>query len=256
MPSRKRAKGKARKAKATENNCNLILHNDSVCRHGCEIISKDDVCYKFVELLEVEMKNTANDITLSRRQGSNNTFSIADEIIERLLRSLNKRPWGRLLRYEYDENEETKQKLQRLLLNLGTNILLRDEELRLGMASTVAMVMLSIPYDFDLMKALVVQSARTALRDLNDGVHYDIIKFFNKRTPCICLEKLTFQERPMPRKARCDYCKTEKERSQLYLCSACLYFYYCSEDCQAAAWSAHQRKCDVLRGRRRLEGWR
>jgi len=60
MPSRKRAKGKARKAKARESNCNLILHNESVCRHGCEVISKDDICYKFVEQLEVEMTAVYN----------------------------------------------------------------------------------------------------------------------------------------------------------------------------------------------------
>lgn len=69
MPSRKRAKGKARKAKARASNCNLILHNDNVCRHGCEVISKDDICYKFVEQFEVEMnvvyrasRRTVNEI--------------------------------------------------------------------------------------------------------------------------------------------------------------------------------------------------
>ena len=56
MPSRKRAKGKARKAKARESSCSLILHDDSVCRHGCDIISKDDICYKFVEQFEGSLR--------------------------------------------------------------------------------------------------------------------------------------------------------------------------------------------------------
>ena len=58
MPSsRKKAKGKARKAsKSNSNNCNLILHYESVCRHGCDIISKDDICFKFIERFEVELR--------------------------------------------------------------------------------------------------------------------------------------------------------------------------------------------------------
>ena len=57
MPSRKKAKGKARKAsKTNSNNCNLILHYESVCRHGCDIISKDDICFKFIQNFEVELR--------------------------------------------------------------------------------------------------------------------------------------------------------------------------------------------------------
>ena len=112
MPSRKRAKGKARKAKARASNCNLILHNDNVCRHGCEIISKDDICYKFVEQLEVEMK-TSMDLS----EGSN-SLSFTTDILKRLKASKE---------YNNDNSEETQHKLQ-LFINLGTNLLLRDEK--------------------------------------------------------------------------------------------------------------------------------
>ena len=68
MPSRKKAKGKARKAKAKE--CNLLLHDDSVCRHGCESISKEDLCYKFVKQFEVELNKAY--------RSCNNDFEIGD----------------------------------------------------------------------------------------------------------------------------------------------------------------------------------
>ena len=122
-------------------------------------------------------------------------------------------------------------------------------ELTSDSPSIVAMVVVSCHDDYDVKQALTVLKSRIALRDLNDGLHYDIIKFFHKRSTCQCLEKLYLQERAKSRRALCNYCKVRKERSQLYLCSACLYFYYCSEECQAAAWPDHQEKCNALRGR-------
>ena len=259
MPSRKRAKGKARKAKARESNCNLILHNDNVCRHGCDIISKDDICYKFVEQLEMEMK------TLMDLSEGSNSLSFTTDILKRLKASK-----------EYDmiwndNSEETQQKLQSLFINLGTNLLLRDEkdrsivlanavvgfeaiaQMNFGMAAAVAMVVVSCHHRYDVTKALTVLKSRTALRDLNDGLQYDIIKFFHKRTSCRCLEKLYLEERAKSRQAACWHCKVRKERSQLYLCSACSYFHYCSKHCQAADWpDNHQRKCKMLSSHRLL----
>jgi len=80
MPSRKRAKGKARKAKSRESNCNLVLHKD-VCRHGCGIISKVDICYKFVEQFEVEMNAV---IELSIDTEGSNSLSFSNQTIKRL----------------------------------------------------------------------------------------------------------------------------------------------------------------------------
>ena len=255
MPSRKRAKGKARKAKARESNCNLILHNDNVCRHGCEVISKDDVCYRFVEQFEAEMKTS---IDLS--EGSN-SLSFTTDTLKRLKASKEYETiWN-------NNSEETQKKLRSLFIHLGINILLREDkhrlsneqviagfqEIRLGMASTVAMAVVSCQHDYDVLKALSVpDNGRTVLRDLNDGLPYDIIRFFNKRTSCRCLEKLYLEERAKPRIHACWNCKVKKERSQLYLCSACRYYHYCSKDCQAANWHDHQRKCSILSSHRLL----
>ena len=92
MPSRKRAKGKARKAKARESNCNLILHNDSICRHGCEVISKDDICYKLVEQLEVEM-NTVIDSMPDELQ----LFNFYNATNERLRSARNMTSFGMMI---------------------------------------------------------------------------------------------------------------------------------------------------------------
>ena len=233
MPSRKRAKGKARKAKARESNCNLILHNENVCRHGCEVISKDDVCYKFVEQLEVEMKavyDLRDDIYLAE---------MVNETID-LLKA----------RKEYvmiwdNDSKDTRQKLQSLLINLGTNLLLRGDKRRsINLVSVVIAFCVTIGHhEFNYWKAMDSSRHRVSLRNAADGLIYDSAKFFHKRIPCQCLEKIYLRERPKPRLSECSYCKEVKDRRELYLCSSCLYHHYCGVDCQTKHWPKHKLDC-------------
>jgi len=243
MPSRKRAKGKARKAKARESNCNLILHNDSLCRHGCEVITKDDACYKFVEQFEVEL----NAVYDSLGPGPDNLFlnSLLGDTIERMKVSKNKE-------YEmiWDSNEDTRQKLQSLFINLGVNILLRPSTLtvtarRMQLSTLSAMAVVSCHYDMNLSKA--ISNDTRALRDLY-ALPYDTLKFFHKKISCQCLKKLYLNERAKPRHATCVYCVTMKERSQLFLCSGCFYSYYCGVECQTKHWSFHKSFCNNCSG--------
>ena len=244
MPSRKRAKGRARKAKARESNCNLILHNDSVCRHGCEVISKDDVCYKFVEQFEVEL----NAVYDSLGPGPDGLFlnSLFGDTIERIKASMNKE-------YEmiWDSDEETRQKLQSLFINLGVNILLRRSSSlaepltvaarRIQLSTISAIAVESCPYDMNWSEA--ISNNTRALRDLY-ALPYDTFKFFKKRISCQCLKEMYLQQRAKPRHATCVTCTTMKERSQLYLCSGCLYSYYCGVECQTKHWSLHKSFCN------------
>ena len=232
MPSRKRAKGKARKAKARESNCNLILHNESVCRHGCEVISKDDVCYKFVEQLEVEM-NAAYDA-----QGSSYlNYMFFSDTVERMKAV-------KEYRMIWDSDDETQQKLQSLFTNLCTNLLLRDDEqrsIKLARAATVFCIASS--HDFNYWKAMDLSRDRVTLRNIEDDLVYDSAKFFHRRIPCKCLKKIYLRERTAPRMSVCSFCDSSKERSQLYLCSSCLYNHYCGVECQASHWSEHKPAC-------------
>ena len=237
MPSRKRAKGKARKAKARESNCNLILHNDNVCRHGCDVISKDDVCYKFVEKLEVELK------TVTVAMNYNTLLASYNETTERL------RARGDYKAIPF--NQENQQKLRSLLVNLGTNLLLRDQIDASHLADIVAYSVISLSYppnNFLLTKSVMTSSkCRNTLRDLESGMPYDCIKFFYRRSLCKCLKEMYSSEKAKKRYSRCYSCNVEKERSQLFLCSNCLLVYYCSVDCQAIHWPKHQRMCKDCR---------
>jgi len=229
MPSRKRAKGKARKAKARESNCNLVLHNESVCRHGCEVISKDDICYKFVEQLEVEMTAVYN---------SKGDFCVCNIVNETIKRMKARKEYNMI----WDDNsEETQQKLRSLFINLGTNLLLlRDSS---QVANVAAAFHITSSHDFNYWDAMDSSKHRVSLRNMENGLVYDSAKFFHKRIPCQCLKKMYLQERSKPKPAECSSCRSDKERRQLYLCSGCLYHQYCNVECQTAAWPKHKLHC-------------
>ena len=228
MPSRKRAKGKARKAKAKEGN--LILHNDSVCRHGCESISKGDFRYKFVKQFEIEM-NAAYDLL-----PDGDDFQIANiynNTIERLDDEFN---------FIWD-NEDIQTSLVQLYISLGTNLLLRSTSRSKNMASAVAIAVLMSQFNNDMDKVLKKASRRSLIRDLEDGIVYDAVKFSLKRTPCQCLKKMYSRLKPHPRTAICQSCDDVDDRKHMYWCGGCYYKTYCSVECQAAHWSEHKAWC-------------
>ena len=236
MPSRKRAKGRARKAKARESNCNLILHNDNVCRHGCEVLSKDDVCYKFVKQFEVELNvvyESIKQISLSE------CFSAT---VDKLKAS---KEYDTI----WDGSEEIQQKLQSLFINLGTNLLLKNQIDSTKLTGIVATFAITSFNNFSLVEAMAVSKSRNLLRDLTCGCLYDYIKFFYKRSSCQCLKKMYSRVRSKPRLARCAYCKERKDRrGQLYLCSGCLHLYYCNVECQEKHWPKHKPVCNNCSG--------
>lgn len=228
MPSRKKAKGRARKAKAKEGN--LVLHDDSVCRHGCEPISKDDFCYKFVKQFEVEM-NAAYDLL-----PDGDDFQIAsiyNKTIERLDDEFN---------FIWD-NEDIQTRLAQLYISLGTNLLLKCTSRSKNMASAVAIAVLMSQFNNDMDKVLKRASRRSLIRDLEDGIVYDAVKFFLKRAPCQCLKKMYSRLKPHLRTAICQSCDDVDDRKHMYLCSGCYYKIYCSVECQAAHWSDHKAWC-------------
>lgn len=169
MPSRKKAKGKARKAsKANANNCNLILHNDSVCRHGCDIVSKDDICFKFIEQFEAEM-NTAYDFV---KDDEDFTYADCLKKVNNKLKATNEfgAIWG---------DKTNQEKLLPMFVNLGTNLLLKyRQRSTVDKAVVVAVADLYCQQDFDAIAAFETQASRNILRDLQGKPHssaHDIV---------------------------------------------------------------------------------
>jgi hypothetical protein len=177
--------------------------------------------------------------------------SLFGDTIERMKASMNKE-------YEiiWDSNEETRQKLQSLFINLGVNLLLRRSSSlaepltvtarRIQLSTISAIAVTNCHYDMIMNWSEAISNNTRAFRDLY-ALPYDTLKFFKKRISCQCLKKLYLHERAKPRHATCVHCAIMKERSQLFLCSGCLYSYYCGVECQTKHWSLHKAFCNSCR---------
>ena len=76
------------------------------------------------------------------------------------------------------------------------------------------------------------------------GNRRDVVKFVAKRLPCTCLKKLHGATRKKVAKiGLCGGCLKQFPRSQLHVCTGCMYIEYCSKDCQMAHRSRHKRYC-------------
>ena len=235
MPSRKRAKGKARKAK---NNNILFQPGPQQCTHGCnELLSKNDVCYRFLVQLEREVHslcvhhyNTKTGLTID---------SAYTATITRLIECNQF--------HEVFNEEAIQKKLLPHLLVVGTDCLLKDErkEYHSMLASILAIAALFCQHNFNEDEILASKDMGT-YRDMLQGCEYDLIKFFAKRIPCNCLKEMYSLSKSEPKLMMCEGCCVSKERTNLYSSGGCLWMHYCSVECQKAHYSLHCSFCKKL----------
>mmetsp|Transcript_22609 Transcript_22609/g.29047 ORF Transcript_22609/g.29047 Transcript_22609/m.29047 type:complete len:120 (+) Transcript_22609:3-362(+) len=77
---------------------------------------------------------------------------------------------------------------------------------------------------------------------------HTLVSFYRKRISCTCLAKKYKEVKSIKKMG---YCNNDKcplpgrkvERSKMLYCTRCRYAYYCSRDCQEAAWSEHREEC-------------
>ena len=90
----------------------------------------------------------------------------------------------------------------------------------------------------------------TKLRDLHDdgsSVTRDVLKFYRKRLSCSCLKEMHSKSRKsLPKVGQCFGCAEEKRRDSLVVCGRCRVGQYCSRECQITHWPDHCRECGIL----------
>ena len=83
--------------------------------------------------------------------------------------------------------------------------------------------------------------------DVMNGCYRSLMKFFIKRVPCNCLDKIYAQLKQLatPKMGDCINCRKRIERSKQYICSGCERVMYCSKACQIAFVPEHKNECKM-----------
>ena len=239
MPSRKRNKGKDRKAKKAENERIIVrsqwmeyLHWEE-CDHGCTLLSnnQDHPALAFFDTFMGMGRTWMDAIKLQKQQ--------------------------------ICHNQENRKQAIKLLVRVGTNFLKRfdlfrhnadDQESKSVWAITNLILFLE-NYDGSIDLDVFVKNpsfdtnhrAATKLRDIDmsgSSKLRDILKFYRKRTSCSCLKEMHLTARKtLPKVGGCYQCNNKMERALLLVCGKCKIAQYCSKECQIAHWPLHRSRC-------------
>ena len=243
MVSRKKNKGKERKAKKEEikkaerhsrwerfargedENNRKAIH----CDHGCTV--------EIPDVLDHPVANFMDEL-----------FAAGEWVTGGWLKSLNSH--AKL----WSINDTYRNMTTDILLKIGTNFLLgSDSQIHGDSTSTNAAHIAEVIVILDNYKetksaneVILSRGVATKHRDLHGGNMRDVLKFYSKRTSCSCLKKVYSDARKtLPKVGKCFHCEETKERASLSVCSKCRINHYCSRECQVAHWPCHEKCCDI-----------
>lgn len=234
MPSRKRAKGKARKEKnqvresAAERDVSQLVGGVVIpnvkCVHGSvDFFSQHSSVRSFVDMCEESLTGL----------GQGRMF-----VVMELTHHKHREVW---------ENETKRKTVINILSGLGTALLLEDA---IFTAMDIARVIIMLEnYDGADNFCSITQnpSINEEILCISGGEEIDIIHFYKKRIPCSCLdEKCSHYEQFQKRGSRCGKCHQKKHYKDLLTCSGCKIVQYCSRECQKLDWPKHKEGCKKL----------
>ena len=259
MPSRKRNKGKERKAKKAE----LVKSERTVIRgrwqrwaHG-----EDDTGLNFAQLSGRITCNHGYDLVLP--PDNHPVCCFMDDF---LISRNNGKPLVSNLKDTFQsqpqvwKNGSYRNMAINILVRIGTHFidLLNLETIEsmedikdLGAVISIAILVLE-NYDGtdNIVSTINGRVVASKLRDIHwsgSSLERDMLKFFRKRTACSCLKDMHLEARKtQPKVGMCNHCWVMKERSLLMVCSRCRVAQYCSRECQIAQWPKHKCECDVF----------
>jgi len=82
-------------------------------------------------------------------------------------------------------------------------------------------------------------------RDLFQGCERSVVRFFCRRITCSCLDEKVVAVHPQPKTGLCDHCDSRIKQKDLWKCTGCNAFQYCSKKCQKASWPSHKEICKL-----------
>lgn len=239
MPSRKRAKGKERKAKAAEPKVSRweILsrwseNNVTIqCSHSCK--GKMDLVIPPASSPPHPVHDFMSAVYAFDGPARPQWYDIM-----------------KLLYQQYSpvwKDDDHRKSAQNILLAFGTNSILRDGTYAVpNIVSAVLLVLEHFNDSKDFESAF--WSAAPKIRDITYMYRSDrdALKFYSKRIRCSCLKERYAQTKGRMKKGECHNCRKVLERKELMVCSRCNVNQYCSDKCHREAWTAHKKWCDKV----------
>ena len=259
MPSKKKAKGKARKAaKAAE----ATRKEDEIARKEAEVAAaaaqKESVLVTQLNRLHL----TGNE-TCTHGYETDDTTGICGDFAKHFLDLVaqvpckipfDRSPHGSsamvsMVKFpQVWNNDRVLAKIDSLFLALGTNYILSgDIDIdRVRQCASSASFIVSL-----IQKDIVATTGK--ITELFVADEHTLVRYLQKRIPCSCLDEKYEEVKDMKKIGLCcnPQCKLPgnvAERTSMLCCSRCRLEYYCSRECQAAHWRAgHKEACEERR---------
>ena len=202
MPNRKRAKGKARKAKAATSGRHLLHWTDLVywgeknedvkCSHGSKVPTRNHPVYGFMTSYYEAMRNNVIPMEYLR-----DTFDECKQL------------W---------DDEEQRMMATRLMRSMGVNAILLGC-LNIAKPLSASIVLLeSYQEDSDFGSAIVNATVSGAMRKLCEGNERDLLRLFSKKIDCGCLKRQYAMSKELSKVGSCSSCDKKVDRASLLLC--------------------------------------
>ena len=249
MPSRKKAKGKARKAakeaKAKEEESRavvevatcqlqdglveammqrLVINPSSLelCRHGLAPSSADDQKI-FQDFIDAFIANFRSQDNVGRAY--------------RIAHQATKDKYANVYASKLDS-------VISILLVSGTQRILEGD-------NRLAQLYASLACCFEKYMTRQITLAidnSTNLIELESADIHTLVQYYRKRIPCSCLDEKYKEVKSVKKMGSCfnPSCSLpgrKAERSKMFSCSQCGVVNYCSVECQRANWKAHRHSC-------------
>ena len=252
MPSRKKAKGKARKeakkAEAKEEGSRAVgmaasqrqveeekleermeraSINDpspTLCRHGYPKLSSDEenICREFIKAFIITAISQAN---------------VGEGFCTATKATAEKYP---------DVYASKLDTVISIICEKGTQCILKGDNRH-------AKVLASIVRYFEEFMAIGVHMTRAVpslskVHELLDADNHTLVSYYRNRIPCTCLDEKYKEVKSVKKMGRCynrncSHPDRKVERSKMFSCSRCGLVNYCSVECQKAHWKEHKEVC-------------
>ena len=245
MPSRKKAKGKARKAAKEKSRAGQVevaagqrqvgsleaqmqglqinQFIDVGCKHGRPLLSNSDAKI-FVEFIETFIDEfTSRDVV--------GGLVAAQQITEEKFPSM------------YSSKLEA---VISMLLASGTLMILEGR-------NDIAKLNAMLVFYFEDYLAVEVRKTKGAasskLLELESADDHTLVSYYRKRISCSCLDEKYKEVKSIKKMGRCynpncSHPGGKVERSKMFSCTRCGVANYCSVECQRADWKEHKMYCN------------